>query len=157
MNPSGRTRQSEGPFVDLTTASDEEFARSRRIQTPGTNFSVGVGPSGGEQIFPVINSPLVVAYTSEYHTGILDELVPFSPDWVKVVTLGAHPLPMGTEPGRLWRRNQRADSRDDSLMAEDKDGAGHYRREWVIKAFNEDVVTSSLIGASFTRPASSRR
>lgn len=129
--------------------TDEHLARSRRIQTPGTHFSVAVGPSGGNQAFEVIGSPLLVAYASEYHTGILDELAIFRPDWIKVATLGSNPLPMRTAPGDLWRAQQRADRSDGSLMPEDRRGPRHFRREWIIKTFNQDVVASSLIGASF--------
>lgn len=128
---------------------DERIARSRQIQTPGTRFSIAMGPQGGDQVFSFVDSPLVVAYASQYHTGILDELARFSPDWVKVATLGPRPFPRGTEPGDLWRDQQRRDKFDRSLMAEERRGEHSFKRSWIIKAFNLDVIASSLIGATF--------
>ena len=140
---------SQDGWIPPEELTDEMLAHGRRVQTPGTRFSVAMGPQGGDQMFSVINSPLVVAYVSEYHTGILDALAHFSPDWVKLATLGSNPFRAGTEPGDLWRRRQRADRRDGSFMPESRRGEGHFRREWIIKAFNQDIVASSLIGASF--------
>lgn len=134
------------PPEELT---DELLARSRQVQAPGTSFSVAMGPQSGREMFSVIDSPLVVAYVSEYHTGILDELVRFSPNWVKLVTLGSNPFPMNTDPGALWRRRQRQDRSDESLMPEGRRARHRFKREWIIKAFNQDAVASSLIGASF--------
>ena len=57
-------------------ATDERLAESRMVQTPGTPFSLSVGEEGTGQIIEIINSPLTIAYASEYHTGILDELTP---------------------------------------------------------------------------------
>ena len=128
---------------------DERIAQSRQIQTPGTRFSIAMGPQGGDQVFSIVDSPLVVAYASQYHTGILDELARFSPDWVKVATLGPRPFPMGTEPGDLWRSQQRRDKSDWSLMGQERRGEHSFKRNWIIKAFNLDVIASSIIGATF--------
>jgi hypothetical protein len=58
------------------------------VQTPGTPFSVAIGIEGSGRMGEMLNSPLVVAYASEYHTGMLDELAQFTPEWVKVLTVG---------------------------------------------------------------------
>lgn len=129
--------------------TDERLARGRRLQEPGTDYGVSIGFQNGEEMFSIMDSPLVVAYASEYHTGILDELAHFSPDWVKLATLGGSPFPTGTTPGELWRRQQRRDRRDEYLMPEGRRGSQRPKREWIIKTFNQDAVASSLIGASF--------
>lgn len=126
-----------------------QLGREIRMQEPGTNFSVAMGLEGGHEMVSMIDSPLVVEYASEYHTGILNELASFAPGWVKVATLGGNPFPMSTEPGEFWRRQQRADQRDEALMPEARRGPGRYKRNWIIKAFNQDAVASSIVGASF--------
>lgn len=129
--------------------TDEQLVRGRQIQTAGTPYSVAIGPEGGDHMVELMNSPLLVAYASEYHSGILDELAAFNAEWVKVLTLGNKP-PMGTEEGRLFRRRDRQDRRDSELMPEAKQGRGQFRRNWIIKTFNRDLIVSSLIGASFS-------
>jgi len=133
--------------VELLT--DEQLARSRTIQRPGTSFQVAVGFQDSGEMHSIIDSPLIVAYASEYHTGILDELALFRPEWVKQVTLGSDPLPRGTPEGDFWRRVERIDKLDDRLMPEGRRGSQRFKRNWVIKAFNRELMVASMIGASF--------
>ncbi len=95
-----------------------------------------------------INSPLVVAYASEYHTGILDELAHFEPEWVQVLTLGNKP-PAGTPDGDLFRRRVRRDRSDATLMSKSYANEGRYKRRWIIEVFITDVVVASKINAAF--------
>ncbi len=94
-----------------------------------------------------INSPLVVAYASEYHTGIVDELAYIEPEWVKVLTLGNKP-PSGTPNGDLFRWRVRRDRSDATLMSKAYGNEGRYKRRWIIEVFNTDVVVASKINAA---------
>lgn len=130
------------------TLTDERLADSRRVQAAGTPFTLSVATEGSDRAATFIDSPLVAAYASEYHTGILDELSAYAPDWVKVLTLQNKP-PLSTPEGKLFRRLVRRDKRDETFMPESRHGAEHFKRNWIIQTFNRDLVVSTLIGASF--------
>lgn len=130
------------------TLTDERLAESRRLQTPGTPFSLAIGAEGSGRMTEIINSPLAVSYASEYHSGILDELAALDPGWVKVLTLGNKP-PHGLPEGKLFRRLNLRDRMDAALMPESRGGDGWFKRNWIIKAFNRDLIVSSMVGAAF--------
>src|SRR5215203_964418 len=127
--------------------TDEDLVDRRRVQTPGTPFRIALGIDGSSRMVEFINSPLVVAYASEYHSGILDELARFEPEWVKVLTLGNKP-PAGTPDGNLFRRRFFRERFDATLMPESRD-EGQYKRRWIIEVFNRDLVAASAINATF--------
>jgi len=128
--------------------TDEDLEASRRLQTPGTPFTISLAADGSDRAATFVDSPLVAAYASEYHTGILDELARFSPDWVKLLTLANNP-PASTPEGKLFRRMARRDKRNETLMPNSRRGGDRFKRNWIIENFNRDLVVSSLVGSAF--------
>lgn len=81
---------SEG-YLDQTTTPEsltpELLENSRRVKEPGTHFGVAVGAKGDNEMLPVFDAPLSVSYAAEFHTGILQDIEEFKPEWVKTVDI----------------------------------------------------------------------
>lgn len=130
------------------TLTDERLVDSRQLQAAGSPFTFSIAAEGSDQAATFIDSPLVAAYASQYHMGILDELSVYAPEWVKVLTLQNKPS-MSTPEGNLFRGLVQRDKRDEDFMPESRRGAERFKRNWIIETFDRDLVVSTLIGASF--------
>jgi hypothetical protein len=143
--------------------SPEHLERSREPIPEGTPIQLLIhreahlgGPPVGEgQV--LLEGPVGVQYVSELHTGILNELEQFKPDWAESVAIGGaiDPWsPIGRAIGELIAR----DSGDKTLMPDlDKP-----RRGFIYKAFNRDSVVAGHFRAAFSitslfRPMVERR
>jgi hypothetical protein len=114
-------------------------------------FSVGSEREEGvpsEEMHLVLEGQVSNAYLAEFHTGIMDELAPFEPDWVRTVDVGRH-----TQPGWVGEplhdaigRMNFADFRDKELMPD----VGRFPRSFIYESFNRDALVSAALEASFT-------
>ena len=129
--------------------TDEDLSESRRVPDAGASISLSVGQKGPDGWTAELMAGSVgSAYASEYHTGILDELAQFEPEWVKRLPGG--PLPGGTPEAELARALRERDAADTSLMRELRLGDKRALREWIIKAFDRDVAVARSVGASLS-------
>lgn len=128
--------------------TDEELAESR-VPAAGARVSLSVGQEGPEGwTAELLAGPVGKAYASEYHTGILDELVRFEPDWVK--RLDGGPLTEGTPERGLAEALRKRDVADEGLMRSMRGGDELALRNWIIKAFDRDVAVARAVGASLS-------
>lgn len=119
--------------------SPEHLDRSREPIPEGSPMQLLVGNH------VLMEGPVEVQYFSELHSGILDELEQFKPDWVESVAIGGaidSSSPIGRAIGELNRR----DSVDKTLMPD----VDKRRRGFIYKAFNRDSVVAGHFGAAFS-------
>ena len=102
----------------------------------------GEPPPGG--LDPVFSGPLTASYVAEWHTGVIEELVEFSPDWAGYVVINDQSPEMAAlrEPMVETRRAIVASSREVEMEAP-------------IKAFAQgalahDAGMAANIGAAFS-------
>lgn len=104
-----------------TTPSEQltpELLRgSRRISEPGSRVTFSIRPEGSDTMMPVFDAPLSATYSAEFHTGIIDDLKEFKPDWVKVIEL-PDKLPVSQSSGKAVQNPNRHDQFDKELMVE---------------------------------------
>lgn len=125
----------------------ERLQGSRSKPKPGTRISLAIGFEGGNEMFTVFDAPLSAAYVAEFHTGILDDLEEFRPEWVKTIELPnsfSSSRPVGQTIQRLNFRDQ-----SDKELMPDLKGSNRFLRQFVIKSFNRDSVVAANLRASF--------
>ncbi len=145
VTPAGSMEEWRPPHL----LTDEELAESRRVPEAGTSISLSVGQKGPEGWWAeLMAGPVGTAYASEYHTGILDELALFEPDWVK--RLDGGPLTEGTPERGLAEALRKRDTADGGLMRSMRGGDELALRNWIIKAFDRDVTVARAVGASLS-------
>jgi hypothetical protein len=172
------TISSEGSFIfwnppDALTPAMRE--RTRQVIPLGepVAFMMGKEPEFGvspppEEMHVMSHGELAAQYIAEFHTGVLDELAQFTPDWVTTVPGSGRDIPFPSEfgpmipdgspvPRMIGQMNFR-DLDDHSLAP----GANDFVRSYVYKAFNRDAVVaathrSSLSVTPLFRPMVERR
>jgi len=130
----------------------EQLERSREPIPAGAPMQMVVqaqeGPGG-----PVTGEPHVmmqgkvgVQLVAEFHSGILDELKAFDPDWVESIATGGTGLASNHPLGRVQSQLNFQDNFDKELMP----GEDQWRRDFIYKAFNRDSLVAAELDASFS-------
>lgn len=132
--------------------SSEHLARSRKPIPVGAPMTVAIGKQQArgvpaDDMRVMMQGSVSHAYISEFHSGILDELEQFDPDWVLQLPHGgeAHPGRVGDSTYEAIRELNFSDFSDKTLMPE----AEPFLRSFVSKSFNRDAVLSAELEASF--------
>ena len=94
----------------------ELLDRSRRIDAVGSPMTLAIGRQDeagvpAEEMHVFVEGQVSHRFLAEFHTGILDDLAPFEPDWVRTIDTGAAYATVGREVCRVQPR--RADLRGD--------------------------------------------
>jgi hypothetical protein len=127
-------------WLPLDDISPEHLERSREPIPEGTPIQLVAGEG-----HVLLEGPVGVQYVSELHTGILDELEQFNPDWAESVAIGGAIDP-SSPIGRAIDELNRRDSVDKTLMADlDKPERGLIHR-----AFNRDSLVADHFGAALS-------
>lgn len=149
--------------IDLTSAGSfsnwlppehltpERLVESRRVIELGAPVTFTIGeeeaegvPAPPEAMRTLVDAPLSKRYVAEFYSGVLDELAPFGPDWVRELVVPPK-VPTATKLGHaIWRPNS-ADSFDKNLMR-DRD---RWRRRFTYQAFNRDAALAGSLDAAF--------
>lgn len=129
----------------------DPLAMTRTPGKPGTEMAIGMQSQPGlgrPAEGPVHWAPqgqLLIDYAAEFHTGIMDDLSEFEPDWLQVISpghlTGRHPKPVQEA---IKVMNQR-DFFDRELMRD----RNSFERGWISKAFNHDAALASYLQATF--------
>lgn len=138
---------SSGWLTPPSSFTPELLKDSRRVQEPGTGFGISVGFEGESEMLPVFEAPLSVSFAAEFHTGILDDLEEFEPEWIKTVDL-PNTFPASHPVGRIARERNLRDRSDEELMP-DLRGKETFLRNHICASFNRDSVVAASLGASF--------
>ncbi|MBS1675810.1 MAG: hypothetical protein JST08_00345 [Actinobacteria bacterium] len=127
--------------------------RTRQINAVGSPMILAFGterePGAPAQKMEVVFEGQVSnAYLAEFHTGIMDELAPFEPDWVRTVDIGMKMRPgwMGDPIYDAIGRMNFSDFRDPELIPE----VDPFLRSFIYESFNRDAIVATALGASFT-------
>ena len=130
----------------------EMLEHTRRPVALGEPASIGFGaqPARGvpaEKLDVVISGALSAQYVAEFHTGILDELLPLNLDWIKTMSLGSdkNPAVRGSAPDKVISSLNFSDFRDKELLAE----TGSFERSFVYESFNRDSTVAASFAAAF--------
>jgi hypothetical protein len=131
----------------------ELLERTRKIDAEGSPMVLAFGTERepglpAEKMQVVFEGQVSNGYLAEFHTGIMDELAQFEPDWARTVDIG-----MKTRPGwagdpvhdAIGRMNF-ADFTDRGLMPD----VDRFLRSFIYESFNRDAVVATALGASFT-------
>jgi len=128
-------------------------ARARHVFEPGApvTFLMGKQPAKGvpaaeEDMHVMMHGALTRVYIAEFHTGILDDLREFSPDWVQAVELGGGDIPRSDPVGRRIGELNFQDGFDKSLMPNED----RWLRDYIVKSFNRDSVLAASQGVAFS-------
>ena len=131
--------------------TDALRARSRR-PVAGDPFTLLMGKQEtrdipAEEMHVMVSGEISNAYLAEFHTGILDELETFHPDWVRTIDIGgeAHPGRVGEPLYEEIRHLNFSDFGDNELMPD----VESFLRAYISKSFNRDAVVATDLGASF--------
>lgn len=131
--------------------SDERLEGTRDPIAPGTPISFGAAVQPGPGIpapgpgRTILQGKVLLDYAAEFHTGILDELARFEPDWVHLLETGGTDTPNVPKLRELVNALNFRDLRDHDLMAD----RTNWERSWIYKAFNHDSVIATSLGAGF--------
>lgn len=141
-------------FWDPPEAMTPEMVeRSRQIDAVGSPMTLSIGkqeqadvPATEMHVF--LEGTVSHRYLSQFHSGILDELSPFEPDWVQTIDIGGqkHPGSMGEPLYEAIRRQNFADFTDKELMSDHES----YLRSFIYESFNRDAAVATALEASFT-------
>lgn len=137
------------PPQDITA---EQLLRSRRVSSAGAPMTLAIRTEEtrgvpAEKMHVMFEGRVSNAYVAEFHTGILDELESFKPDWVAVTWTGgeSHPGSIGDPVYEAIRQLNFSDLGDAELMAEEET----FLRSYVYGSFNRDAVVATALEASF--------
>lgn len=130
----------------------EMLEHTRRPVPLGEEAYIAFGNQPAEGV-PAAAPDVVLAdavsaqYIAEFHSGILDELLPLGLDWVDTIALGSsdNPAERDSTPHRTIRSLNFADLGDKDLLPE----AGDFARSFVYKSFNRDSTVAASFGAAF--------
>jgi hypothetical protein len=127
-------------------------ARARLAFEPGAPVTFLMGkepvrgvPAAEEDMRVMIHGSLNRAYIAEFHSGILDELREFSPEWVEALELGGGNLPGSDPVGRRVGELNFRDGFDKSLMPD----VDKWLRDYIVKSFNRDSLLAASQGVAF--------
>ena len=101
---------STGEWTPPDRVTTERLKEARDLPESGSSISMAVGVNP-EQMIEVFGGEITAHYMSEFHTGILEDLKQFKPDWVKTV-LVPNTIPSNEPLGKTIRSLDRYDSRD---------------------------------------------
>jgi len=131
--------------------TDALLARSRRpaVGDPMT-LAIGKQDAPGvpaEEMHVMVSGQISNTYIAEFHTGILDELKAFDPEWVKTIDIGgeAHPGRVGEPVYEAIRHRNFSDFGDKELMPD----VESFLRTYISKSFNRDAIVATDLAASF--------
>ncbi|MDP8910374.1 MAG: hypothetical protein M3N47_14940 [Chloroflexota bacterium] len=124
--------------------------RARRPIQLGAPMTIAIGQEAtpgvpATHMRPVVQTEISRAYVAEFHTGILDELVPLGYEWVDAISVPTT-LPLGDPVGDVIRRQNNADRSDRELL----EHLGRFERDLVYQSFNRDAAVAARIDAAFT-------
>ena len=130
--------------------TDEVRARARQVHRLGGPVRVLFGKEAtpgvqAEQMNLMLEGSLNVQYVAEFHTGILDELLPLKPEWLFIADGGENPGIGDPVGSRIDQLNFR-DKSDRTLMTD----ADRWVRDYVVKSFNRDATIAAVEGAAFS-------
>jgi hypothetical protein len=145
------TAGSNGWWEPWSHVDPEKLATTRTPGKPGTEMAVGmqsqpgVGQPAEGPVHWFPQGELLIDYAAEFHTGIIDDLSEFEPDWLEVIAPG-HVIGRYPEPVQeaIRAMNQR-DFFDRELMRD----RNSFERSWISKAFNQDAALASFFQATF--------
>ena len=131
----------------------ELLERTRQIDAAGSPmvFAFGVEQEPGvpaERMQVAFEGQVTNSYLAEFHTGVMDDLAPFEPDWVRTVDVGREPKPgLPGDPlhDAIGRMNF-ADFTDRDLMPD----VNRFLRSFIYESFNRDATVATALKASFT-------
>jgi hypothetical protein len=149
ITPNGSTSFWNPP----ATMTADLLERSRRVNAEGAPMTLAIGKQSGpdipaEDLRVFLEGRVSKAYLAEFHTGILEELAPLAPDWVRTVGFGGQKQPgwMGDPVYEAIRRLNFADFTDKELMPE----VEPFLRSFVYESFNRDATVAAALGSWFT-------
>lgn len=130
----------------------EMLERTRRPVPLGEEAYIAFGKQPAEGV-PAPAPDVVLAdavsaqYIAEFHSGILNELLPLELDWVQTVALGSsdNPAKHHSAAHRVIRSLNFSDLRDKELLPD----ASDFERSFVYKSFNRDSTVAASAGAAF--------
>jgi len=130
----------------------QNLTKKRRAElrghgAPGERVTLAFGAQEGpgkpaEEMQIVMEGPIAERYTAEFHTGILDELLPLEPDWLEVLEIGG-----GSLPGHLGKAQSKLNFSDMGVQELLPD-LGTFHRDYVRKGFNRDLLVAEELGAA---------
>ncbi len=133
--------------------SPELVERSRLVEAVGSPMVLAIGKQEkvdvpATEMRAVFEGTVSHRYLSEFHSGILDELSPFEPDWVRTIDIGGQTQPgsMGEPIYEAIRQQNFADFTDRALMPDHES----FLRSFIYEAFNRDAAVATALEASFT-------
>lgn len=131
----------------------ELLDRSRTANVTGVPMTLSIGEEkepgvAAEKMHVFLEGQVSNAYLAEFHTGILDELAPFGPDWVRTVDIGGQKQPGGVDDPmyEAIRRLNFADFTDKELMPD----VERFLRSFIYESFNRDATVAAALEGSFT-------
>jgi hypothetical protein len=131
----------------------ELLDRSRRIDAVGSPMTLAIGRQDepgvpAEEMHVFVEGQVSHRFLAEFHTGILDDLAPFEPDWVRTIDIGAEKQPgsVGEPVYEAIRQRNFADFTDSELMP----GHERFLRSFIYESFNRDATVASELKSSFT-------
>jgi hypothetical protein len=140
-------------WIPPDAMTPELLDRSRRVNAVGSPMTLAIGeedepgvPAKEMRVF--VEGQVSNAYLAEFHTGILDDLAAFGPDWVATIDIGRDKQPgsVGEPIYEAIRRQNFADFTDKELMP----GVERFLRSFVYESFNRDATVAAALEASFT-------
>lgn len=136
------------PSDDLTEERLRDTRRPVPLGSPMT-FSIGKQEHQGvpaEQMEVAFSGPISARYASEFHSGILDELEQFDPDWVKVLELGGskNPGALGDPTYEAIRQRNFSELGKKELMPD----TDQFLRSFIYESFHRDSVIAASLEAS---------
>jgi hypothetical protein len=135
------------PPESLTAEFRERARQPTKLGAPMT-IAIGSEDTPGvpaTDMHPVVHTAISRAYVAEFHTGILDELLPLSYDWVDTIIV-PNTIPHGDPVGDLIRRQNNVDRSDKELLRH----LGTFERDLVYQSFNRDATVAAHLDAAFT-------
>lgn len=130
--------------------TEEDLLHTRQVPQESDGLTIMVGstqaPNSSSELF---SGRVSRAYASEYHSGILDELVAYNVDWLTQVPGSVLSALYSEEAAerKLYNEVKSQDIGNSSLMNNLRNDI--FLRNWIIKAFHRDAVLSVSQGASF--------
>src|ERR1700743_963082 len=132
--------------------SPELLERTRQADFVGSPMLLAVGEerepgAPAEKMTVVFEGQVSNTYLAEFHTGIMDELAEFEPEWARTVDIGMKARPgLAGDPGHdaIGRMNF-PDFRDRELMPE----VDPFLRSFIYESFNRDDVVATALDVAF--------
>jgi hypothetical protein len=125
---------------------EEKLKHTRRKGKPGSPLSLGVqrqagpGEPGEGPMHMFSQGGLIIDYAAEFHTGILDDLAEFEPDWLEVIAPGGTPAGWPEKLRDTVRQLDQGIFFDRDLMKD----RNTFEKDFIAKNFNQDAALASL-------------